>query len=436
FIFINCCYSIDMTGLDEKYYKGRSNLAANIGTQLIKMGVKAVVAAGWAVNDAAAHTFSTELYRKLFDGYEFGDAVLSARRKCYDNHPDNNTWGAYQCYGDHYYKLINKSITKINNTPYVTESQAIIELQNEISFITSQIVSKRDHLSKLLNIINRVRVNNLETGYIKELYAKIYAELGESEMSLKELDGLFKIEKADFSVSSLELYCSLKGKVLLDNFRETSMVNDSLLDELLADIKVLDLIGVTAERRALKALLFRRISFLRRNDVNKRSKCLLEMKEYYGEAYGIIDKTMLVDSIYILYGFFLGSYLTGSRTLLVEMNKLMKKDYTTLNAFINDIKGKLLIDKDGFRMYSRNKAIVEVYMMQLLLSETKEELDLAYNDVKKELVFVIENFGNLKHIFDEIENVEFVIGMLTMKKDQNKVKVLNDLKKILESYVE
>ena len=114
----------------------------------------------------------------------------------------------------------------------------------------------------------------------------------------------------------------------------------------------------------------------------------------------------------------------------------MKKDYTTLNAFINDIKGKLLIDKDGFRMYSRNKAIVEVYMMQLLLSETKEELDLAYNDVKKELVFVIENFGNLKHIFDEIENVEFVIGMLTMKKDQNKVKVLNDLKKILESYVE
>ncbi|HMT78469.1 MAG TPA: hypothetical protein PKA44_12200, partial [Saprospiraceae bacterium] len=203
-----------------------------------------------------------------------------------------------------------------------------------------------------------------------------------------------------------------------------------------ADIKVLDLIGVTAERRALKALLFRRISFLRRNDVNKRSKCLLEMKEYYGEAYGIIDKTMLVDSIYILYGFFLGSYLTGSRTLLVEMNKLMKKDYTTLNAFINDIKGKLLIDKDGFRMYSRNKAIVEVYMMQLLLSETKEELDLAYNDVKKELVFVIENFGNLKHIFDEIENVEFVIGMLTMKKDQNKVKVLNDLKKILESYVE
>jgi hypothetical protein len=52
------------------------------------------------------------------------------------------------------------------------------------------------------------------------------------------------------------------------------------------------------------------------------------------------------------------------------------------------------------------------------------------------LVFVIENFGNLKHIFDEIENVEFVIGMLTMKKDQNKVKVLNDLKKILESYVE
>ena len=75
-------------------------------------------------------------------------------------------------------------------------------------------------------------------------------------------------------------------------------------------------------------------------------------------------------------------------------------------------------------------------MMQLLLSETKEELDIAYNDVKNELVFVIENFGNLKHIYDEIENVEFVYCMLTMKKDHNKIKVLKDLRKILDTYIE
>jgi hypothetical protein len=32
-------------------------LAANIGTQLIEIGVKAVIAAGWAVDDSAASDF-------------------------------------------------------------------------------------------------------------------------------------------------------------------------------------------------------------------------------------------------------------------------------------------------------------------------------------------------------------------------------------------
>ena len=65
------------------------------------MGVRAVVTAGWAVNDEAANTFAASFYTKLLDeGLPFGHAVFQARRETHERHPNCNTWGAYQAYGD------------------------------------------------------------------------------------------------------------------------------------------------------------------------------------------------------------------------------------------------------------------------------------------------------------------------------------------------
>ena len=63
------------------------------------MGVRAVVCAGWAVDDAAALTFAEAFYGRMLAGSEFGDAVRRARRDL-EREPGVNTWGAYRCYGD------------------------------------------------------------------------------------------------------------------------------------------------------------------------------------------------------------------------------------------------------------------------------------------------------------------------------------------------
>jgi hypothetical protein len=55
-------------------------LAASISRQLIENGVRAVVAAGWAVDDNAAHEFATTFYSGLLDGRDLGSAALDARR--------------------------------------------------------------------------------------------------------------------------------------------------------------------------------------------------------------------------------------------------------------------------------------------------------------------------------------------------------------------
>ena len=67
----------------------------------MKDGVRAVVAAGRAVDDNDASAFADDVVRMLCDGASYGDAVQNARKKIYpEDGPKSSTWGAYRCYGE------------------------------------------------------------------------------------------------------------------------------------------------------------------------------------------------------------------------------------------------------------------------------------------------------------------------------------------------
>jgi hypothetical protein len=103
FVFINCCFlgKIDETSRPQLQELRPHLMAASIAEELIRMGVKAVIAAGWAVDDAAAVTFASTFYDAMLrERRPFGDAVRSAREQVFASHPSTNTWGAYQCYGN------------------------------------------------------------------------------------------------------------------------------------------------------------------------------------------------------------------------------------------------------------------------------------------------------------------------------------------------
>lgn len=113
-VFINCChlgYTEDRERRAEEEQKAGAAprlspladyhlFAANVASEFIRMGVRAVIAAGWAVDDAAGKTFAEAFYEAMLDGGTFGRAVQTARTRTFDRHPYANTWGAYQCYGD------------------------------------------------------------------------------------------------------------------------------------------------------------------------------------------------------------------------------------------------------------------------------------------------------------------------------------------------
>ncbi len=101
-VFLNCC-NLAITDNEATSY---NKLAYSLSRELIEMGVRCVVAAGWEVDDDAARLFSESFFSAfVYKGKPFGAAVWEARKKTYDNNDKLNTWGAYQAYGDPAYVL-------------------------------------------------------------------------------------------------------------------------------------------------------------------------------------------------------------------------------------------------------------------------------------------------------------------------------------------
>jgi tetratricopeptide (TPR) repeat protein len=99
-VFLNCCHLAGRDATTTLQPYDRAAFAANIAEELIRVGVRCVIAAGWAVEDEPAEKFATAFYAALVGGGRFIDAVGSARNAAWNANRLGNTWAAYQCYGD------------------------------------------------------------------------------------------------------------------------------------------------------------------------------------------------------------------------------------------------------------------------------------------------------------------------------------------------
>ena len=145
-VFLNCCHlgaiargleteeEIDVTSTDP------NRLGSSLARQLIDAGVRSVVVAGWAVDDAAAETFAAVLYGQMLGGAKFGDAVFKARIATRRTAPDQSTWGAYQCYGDGEHRLprnISDVSAALQIPPPITVAEARRRIESMVVSIES-----------------------------------------------------------------------------------------------------------------------------------------------------------------------------------------------------------------------------------------------------------------------------------------------------------
>jgi hypothetical protein len=205
-VFVNCCYLGKLAPGREKYYRHRHRLAANIGTQLIESGVKAVIVAGWAVDDAAALTFATTFYDNLLRGEYFGESVRRARRACWERHDRTNTWGAYQCYGDPFYRATLVGETEKSERELTLEEEIVLELDNLISAAESVTGGAREEATRLRataqDLLRRAELHGYYGPRIVEREAKFYIYINEYGAAIERYEILFARDHGRYLVRS------------------------------------------------------------------------------------------------------------------------------------------------------------------------------------------------------------------------------------------
>jgi hypothetical protein len=158
-VFINCCHlgRVEPDSTPNDWFVPY-RLAANLAVEFIRMGVRAVIAAGWEVDDQAGRVFAETFYRQMLTGERFGTAIQQARRETWEMHRQVNTWGAYQCYGDPDFRFgVPGSAERgaAEAPPYVAAAEAEVDLHNLACAIGSADPDCRDEFAVRIATVER-----------------------------------------------------------------------------------------------------------------------------------------------------------------------------------------------------------------------------------------------------------------------------------------
>jgi len=285
-VFINCCYLGKIEEKTPALRRNRSSLAANVSTQLIRMGVRAVIAAGWAVNDEAAETFATEFYNALFTGQPFGKAVQQARRVTYENHPSVNTWGAYQCYGDHDFTLVqgNRAGAESSGPRYATPAEVLMELENAAEDAATASGTRVEQLRKRLNeTVGAIPPKWLESGDVRAALGRAFGEIDCFEEAIEHYKAATTAEKAYYPVRAIEQLCNIQARWAA---QARARGASRTIKEAKQRLILLNSLGETAERMSLLGSACKRQSMIERTLIGKK-KALQDMASYYQKAQNI-----------------------------------------------------------------------------------------------------------------------------------------------------
>ena len=230
-VFINCCHLGKMSessGLDESRLNKRQDynlMAASVATEFIRMGVRAVIATGWAVDDRAASTFARTFYERMLQGIRYGDAVTQARKEAYNSHPGINTWGAYQCYGDPDYRIRRDGQKLSENEKRLTFASAsavITEIENLAAQLET--IGSRDpswqlgRLQKIEAWLNEVKWAN--NGSISLALARAYWEALNYIDALRCYQHALMEDPASVTLRDIEQLANLTSRACVDLWKK------------------------------------------------------------------------------------------------------------------------------------------------------------------------------------------------------------------------
>ncbi|HEX4737346.1 MAG TPA: CHAT domain-containing protein [Allosphingosinicella sp.] len=308
--FINCCSLASIDPNDEAQLRAaaRPEFAASFAAELIALGSRAVIAAGWEVSDQGALVFARSVYRELLANNQgFGEAVRVARGDVYDNDPDDATWGAYQCYGEPDWRPRpdNEVRAKVLPAPcFASPAEAIAEIdgiRNQAEVGAGR-DSRRDGLiDRLRTIQEAIRdLGWLVRDGVREQLGHAYLALGERQEALQHFEEALKLD-AGPTLRLVEALANLRIRQAAANAHAAGAAPpDAALGEICAARQQLVLLcqvaGTTAERLSLIGGAAQREALLAAAET--RDTALAQMRDAYGQAWTLSRARGSSDSYY------------------------------------------------------------------------------------------------------------------------------------------
>ena len=309
-VFVNCCHLARQAAGQTSHRKVEYHkLAAGFARQLMDMGVRAVIAAGWAVDDGPAATFAGVFYQAMLDGEGFGQAVLSARQRVFEDarRTGSNTWGAYQCYGDPEFVLDpraeNKYVSSVNGPVSASE------LRQEVESIGAKIeYSSQEEREKLLAKFNALLSNIpdawMDYGSVCTAIAGVRSRFGDYDAAAEIYTRAKTGDRGDVSLAALEQLVSMTARSVVKQCKSASLdragkrAEIARLVEANKIIENLLALHPSSERWSLKGGMHKRWVIVASK--GEQVKQLREMADSYRHAYDMASATKSSDMFYPL----------------------------------------------------------------------------------------------------------------------------------------
>ncbi len=274
-VFLNACHVGSTAGrlvLDRP-----EQFAANFAVSLFQTDVRAVVAAGWAVEDRAAMQFAQTFYERLLDHTPFGRATQYARAAAFQaGGSDSLTWAAYQCYGKPGFVLPGKPVgAPSRHRRYVSAR----DLRLEVARLANRANISRDlaPIEEMIVAAEQAYRGELEQGdhqrgLTLELFGNAYRAIDRFDEAIRSYDAALKDTGSTATIRTIERRANVRSRHAVKMIRNPPVDGaptwgeiERMLGVSLRELDALDTLGPSAERLILRSGHYRRAAYARRH---------------------------------------------------------------------------------------------------------------------------------------------------------------------------
>lgn len=314
-VFVNCCHlavrdsgNLLLQGDAPQY--DRPQFAASVAEALIDIGVRCVVAAGWAVDDQAAQVFAVTFYDALLAGERFIDAVARAREAAWQL--GDTTWAAYQCYGDPEWTFWRASSLPVRTRQSMADefsgiasAQALMQALETLTTNARFEHGARDELRITLSYIEAQYAHRWgHIGSVAHAFAQAWAQASDTPRAISWYGKALAANDGSTPFSAVEQWSNLRVRLAWEKVEQVlkergaqrpaddkqlrNVIDGARKDiqEALAQLIQVNVLRETVERASLCGSAFKRLALVEvaAGDHAAAKNALRDMHEYYSKA--------------------------------------------------------------------------------------------------------------------------------------------------------